>query len=415
VTIYGTPPPAEPPRPTPGPPGAPPYDMPVAGPPGLIPPGSAPPGSAPPGSAPPGGGSRPPGTVYRSTIPPGTNTLAVLALVFAFVFSPVGVVLGHLARRQIRATRQAGAGLALAALVVGYLSLSLILLVGASVADRGGQGLPIWKAFLLGIVEGLTEFLPVSSTGHLTIAEKLLGLKVNDDAITGFTAVIQVGAILAAVIYFIKDIVRIVRGFLRGLVNKQHRNFDYRFGWYVIVGSIPIAVVGLAGKNLVKGPLRSLWVVAGGLILWSAAMIIAERRASQERGEDKVTFTDVITIGVAQCIALVPGVSRSGATISAGLLRGLDRVTATRLAFFLGIPALTAAGLYELKDALKGNSVGVPALAVGTLVSFAVAYVSIAWLLRFVVRHSIVTFVWYRVALGVILIAALATSVLAAT
>ena len=273
----------------------------------------------------------------------------------------------------------------------------------------------LWKAVILGIVEGLTDFLPVSSTGHLTVVEKLLHLKVDDAAVTGFTAVIQVGAILAAIVYFFRDIVRIVRGFFRGLFNREYRDFDYRFGWYVVVGSIPIGVLGLAAKPLITGPLRSLWVVAAGLIGWSAVMVLAERLATQGRDEKQVTMRDGIVIGLAQCVALIPGVSRSGATISAGLLRDLDRVTATRLAFFLGIPALTAAGLFELKDALHGTSVGVPALAVGTVVSFAVAYASIAWLLRFVVRHSIATFVWYRVALGALLIVALSAGWLAAT
>jgi undecaprenyl-diphosphatase len=273
----------------------------------------------------------------------------------------------------------------------------------------------LWKAVILGIVEGLTEFLPVSSTGHLTIAEKLLHLTVDDEAVTGFTAVIQVGAILAAVIYFFKDIARIVTGFVRGLINKEQRGFDYRFGWYVIVGSIPIGVIGLGAKSLITGPLRSLWVVAIALVVWSAVMVFAESAGRQTRGEHTVGVKDAVIIGLAQCVALVPGVSRSGATISAGLLRDLDRVTATRLSFFLGIPALAAAGLYELKDALKGDTVGVPALAVGTVVSFVVAYASIAWLLRFVVRHSIVTFVWYRVGLGVVLLVALATGWLTAT
>ena len=273
----------------------------------------------------------------------------------------------------------------------------------------------LWKAVVLGVVEGVTEFLPVSSTGHLTVAEKLLDLKVDDDSVTGFTAVIQVGAILAAIIYFFRDIVRIVAGFARGLVNKERRDFDYRFGWYVILGSVPIGILGFAAKSVIKGPLRSLWVVAIALIVWSAVMVFAESVARQRRPESTVGIKDALAIGLAQCIALIPGVSRSGATISIGLLRDLDRVTATRLSFFLGIPALTGAGLYELKDALKGGTVGVPALVVGTAVSFVVAYVSIAWLLRFVVRHSIVTFVWYRVALGLVLIVALATGSLAAT
>jgi undecaprenyl-diphosphatase UppP len=273
----------------------------------------------------------------------------------------------------------------------------------------------LWKAVVLGVVEGVTEFLPVSSTGHLTITEKLLHLKVDDASVTGFTAVIQVGAILAAVIYFYKDIARFVVGLVKGLLNKEARGFDYRFAWYVVAGSIPIGIVGLGAKGLITGPLRSLWVVAAGLVVWSAVMVFAERAATQNRHEGDVTLKDAVVIGLAQCIALVPGVSRSGATISAGLLRDLDRVTATRLSFFLGIPALTAAGLFELKDALKGDTVGVPALVVGTVVSFVVAYASIAWLLRFVVRHSIVTFVWYRVAVGAALIVALSAGWLSAT
>ena len=265
----------------------------------------------------------------------------------------------------------------------------------------------LWKAVVLGIVEGLTEFLPVSSTGHLTITEKLLNLPIADASVTGFTAVIQVGAILAAIIYFFRDIVRIVKGFVLGLFSARHRGFDYRFGWYVIVGSLPIAIVGVVAKNAITGPLRSLWVVAAALILWSAVMVYAERVGRQTRGEHDLNMADAVIIGVMQSAALFPGVSRSGATISFGLLRDLDRVTATRLSFFLGIPALLGGGAFELKDAVSGPSVGVPALLIGTVVSFVVGYASIAWLLRFVARHSIVTFVWYRVALGVAIILAL--------
>jgi undecaprenyl-diphosphatase len=273
----------------------------------------------------------------------------------------------------------------------------------------------LWKSVVLGVVEGLTEFLPVSSTGHLTVAEKLLSLPVNDASVTGYTAVIQVGAIVAAIIYFFKDIVRIVRGFVLGLFSKRHRGFDYRFGWYVIVGSLPIALVGLGAQDAITGPLRNLWVVALALILWSAVMVYAERAGRQTRGERSTNFTDAVIIGIAQSAALFPGVSRSGATISFGLLRDLDRVTATRLSFFLGIPALLGGGVFELKDALTGPSVGVPALAVGTIVSFIVGYASIAWLLRFVGKHSLVAFVWYRVLLGLALVVALGTGALAAT
>ncbi len=273
----------------------------------------------------------------------------------------------------------------------------------------------IWEAVILGIVEGITEFLPVSSTGHLTVTEKLLGLPVDDPAITAFTVVIQIGAIAAVLFYFWSDIARITVAWFRGLFRREYRDdYDYRFGWYVIAGSIPIGIVGLLGEGLITGPLRSLWFVAGALIVWSGVMIFAERAATHQRGEKELTLTDTVIIGLAQCLALIPGVSRSGATISMGLLRDLDRVTATRLSFFLSIPALTAAGLYQLPEALNG-SLELTSLIVGTVVSFIVAYASVAWLLKFVARHSIVTFVWYRVILGLVLMVLLATGVISAT
>jgi undecaprenyl-diphosphatase len=271
------------------------------------------------------------------------------------------------------------------------------------------------QAALLGVIEGLTEFLPISSTGHLTIAEKALGLPIDDDGVTAFTAIIQTGAIAAVVVYFFKDILRIVSAWGRGLVRADVRGtFDYRFAWFIIWGSLPIAVVGFLARDLIAGPLRNLWVVALALILWSGVMVYAEHRATQARGERSTNLTDALVIGAVQCVALVPGVSRSGATISAGLLRGLDRVAATRLSFFLSIPALVGAGLFEFKDAV-GQDVSGAALIVGTGVSFVVAYATIAWLLRFVAHHSIVAFVPYRVGLGAVLIALLATGAMSAT
>ncbi|MEZ5092665.1 undecaprenyl-diphosphate phosphatase [Nocardioides sp.] len=271
------------------------------------------------------------------------------------------------------------------------------------------------EAVILGIVEGLTEFLPVSSTGHLTITEKILGMPLDDPGVTAYTAVIQVGAIAAVLIYFFSDIVTLATAWFKGLVKPEYRGtFDHRMGWFVIIGSIPIGIVGLLAKDLITGPLRSLWWVGGALIAWSAVMWWAERQATQERGERELTLRDAIIVGLAQCIALVPGVSRSGATISVGLLRGLDRVTATRLSFFLSIPALTAAGLYELKDVV-GSGIGIGPTVVGTLVSFVVAYISVAWLLRFVAHHSIAWFVPYRVVLGGALLVLLSAGVITAT
>lgn len=271
------------------------------------------------------------------------------------------------------------------------------------------MSLGLVDAVILGVVEGLTEFLPVSSTGHLTIAEGLLGLEVDDPSVTAFTAVIQSGAILAVLIFFAKDIARFARGFAGGVRSSAGRQTDdWRFTLAVVLGSLPIGVVGLLFRDVIKGPvLRSLTTVGIALIAWSAVMVLAERRATQARGESEVTIRDGLLIGLAQCVALVPGVSRSGATISAGLLLGIDRVTATRMSFFLAIPALTAAGALELPSAL-GGSVGAGAVVVGTVVSFVVAYASIAFLLKFVARSSIVAFVPYRVALGAIVLGVLA-------
>ncbi|AVH60397.1 MULTISPECIES: undecaprenyl-diphosphate phosphatase [Streptomyces] len=271
----------------------------------------------------------------------------------------------------------------------------------------------VGQAVVLGAVEGVTEFLPVSSTGHLKITEGLMGIPVDDDAVVGFSAVIQVGAIAAVLVYFFKDIVRIVSAWGRGLRDKEERyHHDYKFAWWVIYATIPIVLVGLAAKPLIEGPLASLWVVAGSLIVGSGVMWAADRMGRHKRGEDDTSFKDAMLVGSSQILALLfPGFSRSGATMSTALMLDLDRVAATRLSFFLGIPALTGAGLYELKDAL-GTGVGAAPLAVGTIASFVVAYGSIAWLLKFVAKHSFNAFVIYRIVIGVALFGLLSTGVL---
>jgi undecaprenyl-diphosphatase len=273
----------------------------------------------------------------------------------------------------------------------------------------------VLDAIILGVVEGLTEFLPVSSTGHLKITEGLLDIPVDDPAVVGFTAVIQVGAIAAVLVYFFGDIKRITGAWVRGLRHPAARGeHDYRFGWWVIFSTLPIIAVGIAAEPLIKGPLASLWIVAGSLIVGSGVMWLAERRGTQSRGEKEVTFTDTMIVGSSQILALLfPGFSRSGATLSASLLLGLDRVSATRLSFFLSIPALTGAGIYTLKDAL-GTGVGAVPLIVGTVVSFVVAYASVAWLLRFVARHSINGFGVYRVLVGILLFGLLAAGTIQA-
>ncbi|MCL9759556.1 undecaprenyl-diphosphate phosphatase [Frankia sp. AiPa1] len=276
------------------------------------------------------------------------------------------------------------------------------------------SAISVGQAVLLGIVEGLTEFLPVSSTGHLKITEGLLGIQVDDKAVVGFTAVIQVGAIAAVLVYFFSDIRRLVTAWFQGLRNPEARQHDYHFTWWVIYATIPVVLVGVAAKPLIDGPLASLWVVAASLVAGSGLMWFADRFGRHKRGEDDISMSDAMVVGSSQILALLfPGFSRSGATISTSLIRDLDRVAATRLSFFLSIPALTGAGLYELKDAVGGGVSATP-LAVGTLVSFVVAYASIAWLLKFVAQHTFDAFVGYRLLVAVALVGLLSTGALSA-
>jgi undecaprenyl-diphosphatase len=273
-----------------------------------------------------------------------------------------------------------------------------------------------WEAILLGAVEGFTEFLPISSTGHLTILERLLGHSTDDPDITAFTAIIQVGAVAATLLFLRGDIFRLARAWIRGLMRPTDRNVnDYRFAWAVVLGSIPIAVVGLTFKEEIETTLRSLWFVGSALILWSGVMWFADRRATQRRHESDITWRDTLIIGVVQCLALVPGVSRAGATMSAGLLREIDRVAVTRLSFFLSIPALTGAAILQTItefDNIAGG-VGWGPTIVSTLVSFAVAFFAITWLLRYIARHTYSVFIVYRVGLGALVLALLASGAVA--
>lgn len=274
------------------------------------------------------------------------------------------------------------------------------------------------QAVVFGIIEGITEFLPVSSTGHLTIAEKLMGFSINDPDITAFTAIIQAGAVLATVLYFWKDIVRIAKAWFRGMLQPAARTTqDYRFGWAVIIGSIPIGIVGLLFKDQIETTLRSLWYVAIALLLWSVVMWVADRLGKQTRHEKDTTWKDTLIIGIVQCLALIPGVSRSGATMSAGLLRGFDRVTVTKLSFFLSIPALLAAGAQQGISEFGNisNGVGWGPTIVATIVSFIVAYAAVAWLLKFIAKHTYNVFIVYRVALAIVLIVLLTTNTISAT
>ena len=273
-----------------------------------------------------------------------------------------------------------------------------------------------WQSVILGVVEGVTEFLPISSTGHLTVVEKLMGLPINDPSVTAYTAIIQIGAMIASIVYFWSDIVRIAGAWFAGLADKDKRGNDYQLGWAVIVGFGVTAVIALLLKDLIEGPLRSLWFVVGGLLLWSVAMFLGDRMGKQTRGEDSITWKDGLVLGLIQCLSLVPGVSRSGATITGALFLGIDRVTATRMSFFLGIPTLVAAGTFQAvtsaSDIAAPGGIGWVATIIGIIVSFVVAYVSIAWLLKFVATNDFTAFVVYRVVVGLIIGGLLITNVI---
>lgn len=270
------------------------------------------------------------------------------------------------------------------------------------------------QVIVLSLVQGLTEFLPVSSSGHLRIVSTLFW---GQDAGASFTAVIQLGTELAVIVYFAGMIWQILKGWCVGLVHKDQRGQDYRMGWMVIVGSIPIGILGVLGKDLIRDNLRNLWITASMLVLFSFVFILAERVGKKTRGFDELTMRDAIVMGLCQCLALIPGVSRSGGTISGGLFLGLDRQVATRFSFLLAIPAVMASGLFSLGDAF-GPTVGQSAtgaqLLVGTLIAFVVGYASIAWLLKFVGSHSFEWFAAYRIPVGLIVMLLLGLGVLAA-
>ena len=277
-----------------------------------------------------------------------------------------------------------------------------------------------WQAIILGIIEGVTEFLPVSSTGYLTIVQKLMGMQLDDPSLVAFTVIIQIGAIIAAIVYFWSDIWRVLTAWWTGLWRASERKkFDYKYGWAIIVGSVPIAVIGLLFKDEIETVLRSLWFVAAGLIGWSVVLWLADRagrRAKRPRTEEQTTWKDTLAIGMMQCLALIPGVSRSGATISAGLFRGFDRVAATKLSFFLGIPALVAAGALQTVTQYRhiADGVGWGNTLLAGAVSLIVGYVSIAWLLKFVASNTFSAFILYRVWLCLVIVFLLTTGIITA-
>ncbi len=271
------------------------------------------------------------------------------------------------------------------------------------------------QVIVLAILQGLTEFLPVSSSGHLAIASRVF---FTQDAGASFTAVTQLGTEVAVLIYFARDIGRILKAWFNGLFVAAHRSADYWLGWWVIIGTIPIGVFGLLFKDEIRTGARNLWLIAIALIVFSAVIAAAEYYGRQVRRVEQLTWKDSIIVGLAQCLALVPGVSRSGATISAGLFLGMDRELAARFGFLLAIPAVFASGLFSLPDAFhpvgEGMSATGPQLLAATLIALVVGFAAVAWFLRFLVRHSMYWFVGYRVLLGTVVLILLGAGVVSA-
>ncbi|MEV6430379.1 undecaprenyl-diphosphate phosphatase [Nocardia sp. NPDC051463] len=305
------------------------------------------------------------------------------------------------------------------------------------------------QALVLGLVQGLTEFLPISSSAHLRIVSAVF---FGDDAGASFTAVTQLGTEAAVLVYFAKDIWRIVRAWFTTLVRKvsgparqtvplteqvttklpimrpgepmlldedAQRELDYRIGWYVIIATIPIGLLGFLLKDQIRTGARNLWLVSFMLIAFALVIAAGEYYGRKIRPIEQLTTRDGLVMGFAQCLALIPGVSRSGATATAGLFLGLERAAAVRFSFLLAIPAVTASGLFSLPDAFEPAGEGLnasgPQLLVATIVAFGVGYASVAWLLKFVAKHSLDWFVGYRIVLGLTMMGLLAGGVVSAT
>lgn len=255
------------------------------------------------------------------------------------------------------------------------------------------------RAIFLGLLQGLTEFLPISSSAHLAIVPQVIGW---DDPGAAFTAVIQIGTELAVLLYFWRDIWTIGRGWLRGVFSSEaRREREWSMGWFIIIGSMPIVLLGVALKDVIERDFRSLWLIGCTLIGFGVVLGIADRIGRTTRRIDDLTWSHAVLLGLAQAMALIPGVSRSGATISMGRLLGYERAAATRYAFLLAIPAVVGAGLFELREIPGGdNAYGVMPTVVATIVSFGVGLAVIHWLLRYVSTHSFLPFVLYRIAFG---------------
>jgi len=270
------------------------------------------------------------------------------------------------------------------------------------------------QAIVLGIVQGLTEFLPISSSGHLRLVPAFLGW---EDPGAAFTAVIQLGTMAAVVLYFRTDLWRIAQAWLASLRDPARRKeLDARLGWYLVVGTVPIVIFGFAFRHQIENGARDLYVIGTTLVVLGLLLLVAEKVSRRDRAIETITRRDAIVVGFAQALALIPGVSRSGATITAGLFLGFDRVAAARFSFLLSVPAVVLSGLFELRGVIDGSAeggVGVAATAVATLLAFVSGYASIAFLLKFLTTHTTAVFVVYRVVLGVVVLVLAGTHTIA--
>jgi len=281
------------------------------------------------------------------------------------------------------------------------------------VGDIVDEQLSWLQAIILGISQGLTEFLPISSTAHTLVVSRMLGWP---DPGAAFTAVTQVGTELAVVIYFRNDIARILKAWFASLTKVDQRsNPDAKMGWYVIIGTIPIGIAGLAFKTSIETTARNLWLVAGSLIVMGILLGLADRYARHSKSEVDINTKNAILFGLGQALALIPGVSRSGATITAGLAMGFKRDVAARYSFLLAIPAVFASAALTAGDIASDDFANWPATIVATVVAFVVGYFVIAGLMKYLQTKTFLPFVVYRVGLGTLLMVLLATGVLSAT
>jgi undecaprenyl-diphosphatase len=258
------------------------------------------------------------------------------------------------------------------------------------------------EAIVLGLVQGLTEFLPISSSGHVRIVPAFFGW---EDPGAAFTAVIQLGTMAAVLVYFRADLWAIARAWVREIrVPWRQASHEAKLGWFIALGTIPISVFGLAFSDQIESGARDLYLIGTALILFSFVMLAAEWVGQRQREITDINERDGLFIGFAQALALIPGISRSGATISAGLFRGFDRAAAARYSFLLSIPAVVLSGLFELRDLGEGDSASAGATIVATVMAFASGYAAIAWLLRYLATHTLTVFVVYRIPLGALVL-----------